>query len=256
MSTPAPDNVTPVAARQQVRAGDCVAVTPLPGYRAVTGVVVRVHDTGFDIVELPARRDAPITGETSILWERVETVQPAEAPATLLRVYIGNQQADTAEALAREAALLGQAGYRPTTQSWAQGQWGCGAWLVALLLSILVIGLVVFLFLVIVKPDGTLTVTFARDVEPRREAAPAVGLPSDEAPAPALAPTFADRLSQLEAARAAGLRQRRGVRRQARADHRQPLGCGLAWPNQRNSHVRKILVNDIGLTEREALELL
>jgi hypothetical protein len=50
----------------------------------------------------------------------------------------------------------------PAAQSWAGGQWGLGAFLAALVLCVVLLGLLVFLYLLIVKPDGTLTVTYRR----------------------------------------------------------------------------------------------
>lgn len=79
---------------------------------------------------------------------------------TIVRVYTGKQQADANAAFARDAQQLAGNGYYPTTQSWAQGQWGCGAWLVALALCLLLVGLLVFVYMLIVKPTGTLTVTY------------------------------------------------------------------------------------------------
>ena len=78
----------------------------------------------------------------------------------IVRVYRGAQQADANAAFRSDAVELAKYGYVPTTQSWAQGQWGCGAFLVALLLCILLIGFLVFIFMLVVKPDGTLTVTY------------------------------------------------------------------------------------------------
>jgi len=51
-------------------------------------------------------------------------------------------------------------GYFPASQSWAPGTWGCGAFLGALLLCVLLVGIVIFIFLLIVKPDGTLSVIY------------------------------------------------------------------------------------------------
>ena len=80
----------------------------------------------------------------------------AGSPATLIRVYRGAQQADAIAAFQRDSEDLARQGYYPVSQSWAQGQWGSGARLIALLL------------MMIVHPVGTLTVTYAL-----REAAPA-----------------------------------------------------------------------------------
>ena len=48
-------------------------------------------------------------------------------PQTIIRTYRGKQQADTTAAFQADAAALAREGYEPTSQSWAQGQWGCGA---------------------------------------------------------------------------------------------------------------------------------
>jgi len=57
---------------------------------------------------------------------------------------------------------MAAANYVPVAQSWAEGSWGCGAYLLGLVLILLFgIGILVLLYLLIVKPDGTLTVTYA-----------------------------------------------------------------------------------------------
>jgi len=86
----------------------------------------------------------------------------ADSPPTIVRTYRGAQQADTTAAFQADAAELAKHGYAPTTQSWAQGQWGCGAFLVALVLCIVLIGIFIFIYMLVVKPDGTLTVTYER----------------------------------------------------------------------------------------------
>jgi hypothetical protein len=100
----------------------------------------------------------------------------AARPGVLVRVYEANQQADAVTKFEADAARLARDGYVPVAQSWAQGQWGCGAWLVALLLCIVLIGILVFIYMLIVKPEGTLTVTY------RLDKPAAVELPAVEAP--------------------------------------------------------------------------
>jgi hypothetical protein len=99
--------------------------------------------------------------------EMEEASVRAGSPATLIRVYRGAQQADAIAAFQRDSQDLAKQGYYPVSQSWAQGQWGCGAWLLALLLCIVLVGIVVFIYMVIVHPAGTFTVTYALpDVAP------------------------------------------------------------------------------------------
>ena len=46
------------------------------------------------------------------------------------------------------------AAYYPSSQSWAAGSYGCGAFLLALLLCVLLIGILVFIYMLLVKPMG------------------------------------------------------------------------------------------------------
>jgi hypothetical protein len=79
---------------------------------------------------------------------------------TVVRIYKAGNQENAARAFQIDAARWAQLGYYPTSQSWAQGSYGCGAFLGALLLCVLVIGIVVFLYMLLVKAEGTLTVTY------------------------------------------------------------------------------------------------
>jgi hypothetical protein len=104
-------------------------------------------------------------------WKRLSIPAGEEEPAPLLgqssnqagvivRSYRAKSQAEAAKLFQADAAQMAMAGYYPVSQSWAPGQWGCGAFLVALLLALVLIGFLIFIYLLIVKPDGTLTVTY------------------------------------------------------------------------------------------------
>lgn len=77
----------------------------------------------------------------------------------VIKTYSGNQNAAIAKFEA-DAADLAKLGYAPTSQTWTPGSYGCGAFLLALLLCIVFIGVLVFIYMLIVKPDGALTVTY------------------------------------------------------------------------------------------------
>jgi hypothetical protein len=83
----------------------------------------------------------------------------------LVRLYKGSQD-QAMQAFQRDASVLAPLGYVPMSQSWAPGSWGCGAFLVALLLCIVLVGIVVFIYLLVVKPPGTLTVTYHLQQKP------------------------------------------------------------------------------------------
>ncbi len=77
----------------------------------------------------------------------------------ITKTYKGSQAKATA-LFQKDAEILARQGYVPTSQTWAPGQYGCGAFLLALLLCFLIIGLLVFVYMLIVKPDGTLSVIY------------------------------------------------------------------------------------------------
>lgn len=60
---------------------------------------------------------------------------------------------------------LARKGWRPASQRYEQGSWGLLAFLVALALCVVLIGILVFIYLIIVKPQGTLYVAYERTLE-------------------------------------------------------------------------------------------
>lgn len=78
---------------------------------------------------------------------------------TIVRTYRGTE-AQAIAAFQTDAVKMGALGYYPTTQAWAAGTYGCGAFLGALLLCFLLVGVLIFVYMLIVKPPGTLTVTY------------------------------------------------------------------------------------------------
>lgn len=204
--------------------GDYLRVEPKAGYMGVEGFVIGQNDAGFDLMR-------PVYGQfeqptVQVMWAGVAAYRHAQPPSPIVRVYRGSQQADVNRKFQEEAGRLGHVGYEPSTQSWAQGQWGCGAWLFALLACIVVVGLLVFLYMLIVKPEGTLTVTFvyrgltaagtAGATTAQSAAQPAAAVPQAPVPLPGPAPSevpwpvepvarrLSDRLAELAEARDAG----------------------------------------------------
>jgi len=106
----------------------------------------------------------------------------------ILRTYWASKPIDAITWFQRDLDNLVEHGYVPATQSWAQGEWGVGSFLIALVLTPFGIGVVIFLFLVVVRPVGTLTATFVLRGS---------GIPAGS--------TLPARLVQLDDARRAGL---------------------------------------------------
>ncbi|WP_430539629.1 zinc ribbon domain-containing protein [Ruegeria pomeroyi] len=51
-------------------------------------------------------------------------------------------------------------GWYPISERYEPGTWGCLAFTVALLLCFILVGILIFFYLIIVKPRGTLYVTY------------------------------------------------------------------------------------------------
>jgi Uncharacterised protein family UPF0547 len=77
----------------------------------------------------------------------------------VIKTYRGSQDAATSLYRA-DSAKMAALGYSPTSQSWAPGQRSFGDFLGALLLCFILIGFLVFIYMLIVKPPGTLSVTY------------------------------------------------------------------------------------------------
>ena len=77
----------------------------------------------------------------------------------VVKNYKGSETGAT-EIYKRDSKLMAQKGYLPTSQNWVPGSYGCGMFIVALILCFLIVGILVFIYMLLVKPDGTLSVTY------------------------------------------------------------------------------------------------
>ena len=77
----------------------------------------------------------------------------------VVKTYTGNQER-ASRAFQEDAASMAAKGYFPVSQSYAPGAYGCGSFIGALLLCLVFIGILIFIYMLLVKPDGVLTVTY------------------------------------------------------------------------------------------------
>ena len=80
--------------------------------------------------------------------------------AFLVRTYPGHQQSEAIASYVKDAEELARRGYVPAGQSWGDGQWDGGFFVLALILSLFGIGLILLAYMAIIRPDGTLCVTY------------------------------------------------------------------------------------------------
>jgi predicted nucleic acid-binding Zn-ribbon protein len=109
-----------------------------------------------------SRRKAALSraayAETTIGAANAAALRGAAGPL-VVRLYRGNQE-QAMKAFQEDAKLLATKGYVPTSQQWTPGSYGCGAFLLALLLCVVLVGIVVFIYMILVKPAGTLSVSY------------------------------------------------------------------------------------------------
>jgi uncharacterized membrane protein len=65
----------------------------------------------------------------------------------------------------KDAILMSSMGYTPTNQVWVAGRYSGMSFFMALILCLVLVGFLVFIYMLIVKPDGSLTVTYQRQVK-------------------------------------------------------------------------------------------
>lgn len=80
----------------------------------------------------------------------------------LVRAYRGREQADVIAAYVSDAGDLTARGYEPVAQSWGDGQWSGAFVLLTLILCLFAIGFLFLAYILAIRPDGTLLVTYRR----------------------------------------------------------------------------------------------
>ena len=87
--------------------------------------------------------------------------RPESTPsgATITRRYPGKYQQAMAD-YQRDAADLTRTYWYPVNQQYTQGSWGCGAWILAFLALVFVVGIIILAYMIVVRPAGELVVTY------------------------------------------------------------------------------------------------
>jgi hypothetical protein len=84
---------------------------------------------------------------------------PRAGEQIIVKTYTGSQ-AEATISFQADAARMAAQGYFPVFQSWAPGQWRPRAFIAALMLCFLIVGIPALIYMLIVTPDGSLTVTY------------------------------------------------------------------------------------------------
>ncbi|MCV2361435.1 zinc ribbon domain-containing protein [Paucibacter sp. TC2R-5] len=77
----------------------------------------------------------------------------------IVEEYRGNE-AQARKLFLKDAEKQAAKGYYPTSENFTQGTYGCGSFIFALLLCFVIVGIFIFIYMILVKPPGTLTVTY------------------------------------------------------------------------------------------------
>jgi hypothetical protein len=113
----------------------------------------------FVVFKKARQEDELARQRASLQFVTPQQPPPATRPI-LVKSYKGSEQQATA-AFQADATLMAAQGYVPTAQTWVPGSYGAGSFILALLLCFVLIGFLVFLAMLIVKPPGSLSVTYS-----------------------------------------------------------------------------------------------
>jgi|APLak6261664116_1056043.scaffolds.fasta_scaffold27096_2 uncharacterized membrane protein len=82
----------------------------------------------------------------------------------VVKTYRGTES-EAISKFKKDAVLMSSMGYTPTNQVWVAGKYSGMSFFIALLLCFVLLGFLIFIYMLIVKPDGSLTVTYQRQVK-------------------------------------------------------------------------------------------
>lgn len=125
----------------------------------VSGQVIHHGSTGLTLIGGVSGQVRMVAADDIL---EVKSLGSSPLGDALVRTYRGRTPEQAVLAMQSEVGHLRSAGFEPKEQIWAQGQWGAGMFVLAVVLAVVLIGLVVLLFLIVVKPEGSLTVTYRR----------------------------------------------------------------------------------------------
>ena len=108
------------------------------------------------IVESSYQRAGPVAAGPA---DPSSAAAPDETPGTVTSSYRARSEAAARAFAAAEAARMEAEGYEVVGATWTPGAWPVGAWVGGAILSLWLIGIPILIYLVVVKPMGTLTVS-------------------------------------------------------------------------------------------------
>jgi predicted nucleic acid-binding Zn-ribbon protein len=149
------------------QASDAAPDTQCPQCGAIYAKVEQHNEALKAEAAKKAEAEAKKKATEEYIKQQLEAKQQAKKEKDLLKrqvvvkTYKGSQER-ASELFQADAAKMAADGYFPTSQSWAPGSYGCGSFIVALLLCVVFIGIIIFIYMLLVKPAGTLSVTYER----------------------------------------------------------------------------------------------
>ncbi len=96
----------------------------------------------------------------------IDTWPPEGGSPIFIRGYRGKSYEEVIEAFHRDSVLLSLQNYEPAGQHYVEGRWGMGMAVVATLLIPVLAGIFLWLYMLVSRPTGTLTVTYVRHTPP------------------------------------------------------------------------------------------
>jgi len=130
---------------------------------------VEVEDLRMELEFVPPKEDsAPSPIPPTLLAQSVAAAPTSNnlpvktipyKQRVIVKTYHGHEQQATA-LFRNDSEVMAAQGYYPTSQNFTQGSYSAASFVVAVLLCFVCVGIIAFIYMLIVKPPGVLNVTY------------------------------------------------------------------------------------------------
>ncbi len=113
--------------------------------------------------QLRVIKDKQLSKMKNIEKEKIEKERTKHPTSDLIviKTYRGKEN-EAISKFKKDAVSMASTGYSPVNQVWVTGQYSGSSFILALLLCFVLVGFLIFIYMLVVKPEGSLTVTYKR----------------------------------------------------------------------------------------------
>ncbi len=98
--------------------------------------------------------------EVEVTFGATDKPDAEPAPGATMSVRYAGKYDKAMAAFENDAAEWAQLNWYPTSETYVAGTWGCGAWVLAFLAMVIVVGIIALAYMIATKPAGELIVIY------------------------------------------------------------------------------------------------